>query len=109
MPKRKGRASIRAELKAAERDLAFVRAVRSIRRSDRIGGYVVGTGERWLLMASVDSGFHLDAFIALRIGDIAKLHRKDARDGWIRRFFEARGQWPPPRVANLERQAMVRA
>lgn len=91
----KGRASrdLKKDLEAVDHQL-LVRVSRTIPRSDRLDGFVVGTGKVWLLLALVDPNLYLNGFAAIRLRDISKV-KPPKSASFVRRALEMRGEWPP--------------
>jgi hypothetical protein len=89
---------VRSDLEKAARKSTLVRLVRTIRRSDRLDGFVVGVGRDWVLMASLDPSIHLDGHTAVRIRDVSKVDRRGGPDTFVGRALMARGEWPPVAV-----------
>ncbi|MGW0562717.1 hypothetical protein ACWDZ4_19365 [Streptomyces sp. NPDC003016] len=71
----------------------LVRIHRSIRRADRIEGFVVGTTPAWTLLASC-SDVQLDGWAAVRTPDITKVRRRGDGTCLTIRALRRRGQWP---------------
>jgi hypothetical protein len=90
-----GRAGTRRRLREAASDLSPVRIRRQIPGADRLEGFVLAVGERWVLLSNLSNGVRLDGFVAVRIDDIASV-RTPASAGFMRSALEWRGQWPPP-------------
>jgi hypothetical protein len=68
-----GGRKVREKLEDALSRVEFVRIVRAIRGSDRLEGFVVGLGREWLLLHLLNPAMFLDAYTALRVGDIKKI------------------------------------
>lgn len=95
MPGGKDRASreVLKDLQALDQQV-LVKVARTIRRSDRLAGFVVGIGKVWVLLALLDPNMYLNGFAAIRLRDISKV--KSPRTGsFVRRALELRGDWPP--------------
>ena len=86
---------MRAALACAQADSSLVRLSRSIRHTDPIDGFVVGTGHSWLLLAALDDNIYLNGYIALRIADISKIAVRGGPGTFVGRALAARGIWPP--------------
>lgn len=89
---------VRSTLHAAEEDWALVRLHRSIRRSDDIEGFVVGVGDKWVLLALLDDLLILNGYVAVRLDDVEKVRRRGGPDSMVGRALASRGQWPPVRA-----------
>jgi len=94
----RGQRDVRAELAKAAEDRALVRISRSIRRSDKVDGFVVGLGQEWVLLALLDANIYLDGYVALRLTDVSKVKRRGGPDTFVGRALTARGHWPPVAV-----------
>lgn len=82
---------------------ALVRLSRSIRCADPVDGFVVGIGEKWVLLAELDPNIDLNGFCAVRRADITKVSVRGGSDSFVPRALQARGQWPPqPAAVNLD-------
>jgi hypothetical protein len=94
---RSGR-DVRAELDKAAQEQALVRVSRSIRRSDKLDGFVVGLGQAWVLLAVLDHSIYLNGYAALRLGDVSRVALRGGPDSFVGRALAARGEWPPVSV-----------
>jgi hypothetical protein len=74
--------------------LSPVRIRRQIPGADRLEGFVLAVGDRWVLLSNLGNGVRLDGFGAVRLEDIASV-RKPASAQFMRSALEWRGQWPP--------------
>lgn len=96
-------AKIRKCLAAAMEDRTLVRLTRSIRNADKVDGFVVGIGEEWVLLASLDPNIDLDGFTGVRLADITKVAVRGGPDSFVPRALHVRGKWPPvPAEVNLD-------
>jgi len=68
---------------------------RAIRRSDKLGGYVVGIGRQWALMELFNGDLFLNGYSAVRLDDVIGIAK--VRPGLQRRALELFGEWPPSR------------
>ncbi len=64
----------RAALLAAGQGLEEVRVERSIRRSDKINGFVMGIGRKWVVLAVRHHLIILDGYVAVRLDDISRVN-----------------------------------
>lgn len=87
--------AVRAELETAAQQQSLVRLSRSIPRSDKLDGFVVGLGHAWLLLAVLDHNIYLNGFAALRVADVKKVNRRGGPNSFVGRALAARGEWPP--------------
>ena len=67
MPSRR---RVRFELKTAAAHVELVRIVRTIRRADKLEGFVLETGSEWLLMHELNPEMFLDGHVAVRVADV---------------------------------------
>ena len=65
-----GSDSIRAKLAAAAANTELVRVVRSIRRADKLEGFVLKIGAEWLLLHVLNPAMFLDGHVAVRVSDV---------------------------------------
>jgi len=72
----------------------LVRVHRTIHRADRVDGFVVGIGERWVLLNVFDPDMFLDGYAALRLGDIKRVERRGGPDSFPLRALRHFGQFP---------------
>lgn len=72
----------------------LVRVRRGIRRSDRLEGFVVGTGEQWVLLNVLDPEMFLDGYAALRVSDIRRVERRGGSDSFPLRALRHFGESP---------------
>src|SRR5262245_44793069 len=94
---------VKKDLATAARESMLVRVARSIRRSEKLDGFVVGIGREWVLLALLDPNIYLDGHTAVRIRDVAKVSRRGGPDTFVGRALAARGEWPPVAVdVNLD-------
>lgn len=82
----------------AAREQRLLRISRTIRRSDKIDGFVVGVGQAWVLLAVLDPNIYLNGYTALRLGDVSKVKRRGGPVTFVGRALAARGEWPPVAV-----------
>lgn len=68
---------------------------RSIKRSDKIDGFVVAVGRRWVLLAVLDDLIILNGFVAVRCDDVARVQRRGGPESFVGRALASGGQWPP--------------
>jgi hypothetical protein len=70
-----------------------IRMVRSIPGSDRLDGYVVGLGRRWLLLARLPD-VRIDGYVAVRIRDIQRMQVAPCNEV-SSKLLRATEIWPP--------------
>ena len=76
---------VRSTLHAAEEDRTLVRLHRTIRRSDDIEGFVVGVGDKWVLLALLDDLLILNGYVGVRLDDVEKVQRRGGPDSMVGR------------------------
>jgi hypothetical protein len=94
------RKRLRAELERSQIKTRLVCVVRH--GCDRVDGYVVAVGARWVLIAVLDPAIRLDGFAALRIADIRKVRRRST-GRFVRKALRIRAEWPPTVPVSLAR------
>ncbi|WP_344254698.1 hypothetical protein [Terrabacter carboxydivorans] len=72
-----------------------VRITRSIPGADVLEGFVIASGAKWTLLASLADDFTIDGHIAIRTRQVERVQRHPQRDG-ATRLLTQRGHWPPP-------------
>lgn len=80
---------------------ALVRIDRRIKKADRLEGYVVGLGKRWVLLHLVSHDWFLNGYTAIRIGDVKRVKRWDDRSDFPARALAHFDQTPQP-VCGIE-------
>ena len=70
-----------------------IRVERRSRRADRIEGYVIGIGRRWVRFAVPTDGSP-DGFVALRIRDLKRAYWASG-GRFLQRSLQAKSAWPP--------------
>ena len=84
-----------ARLERAQEQRLFISVRRWIPNSDRIDGFVVGIGAKWVAIANLGSGIHLDGWCLLRIKDIQSVYFEPEPDCFEVKALQAREEWPP--------------
>jgi hypothetical protein len=103
MGKEKLSRKMRAALEAAAHDQTYVGVKRRIPGTGEIDGFVVGVGDRWMLMAPVSDVMSLDGLVALRLTDLTKVNdRGRDRLSFVRRALALRDEWPPKPHGGLD-------
>jgi hypothetical protein len=87
-----------ADLDRAAQEQTLVRVIRTIRRSDKLDGFVVGVGQAWVLLALLDPNINLNGYVAVRLADVSKVEPRGGPDTFVGRALSARGEWPPMSV-----------
>jgi hypothetical protein len=90
--------NVRVDLETPVRQQTLVRVSRTIRRGDKLDGFVVGIGQAWVLLAVLDPNIYLNGYAALGLGDVAKVSRRGGPDTFVGRALAAPGEWPPAAV-----------
>ena len=91
-------AGVRKDLETAARESTLVRVTRTIRRCDKLDGFVVGIGRKWVQLALLDPNIYLDGHAAVRVKDVTKVSRRGGPDTFVGRALAARAEWPPVSV-----------
>jgi hypothetical protein len=86
------KASVLDRLRAAQASSTMVRIERRPRYSERVNGFVVGLGSKWVLVAATTDGGYFDGFTAIRARDVTRVRRDRSFEGV---FARAQPQWPP--------------
>ena len=87
--------SVLARLERARDEQLFVSVRRWIPDSERVDGFVLALGEKWVCLASL-GGVRLDGWCLLRLKDIQAVFIDP--DSLATKVLQAREQWPPPAV-----------
>src|SRR5437868_5328676 len=64
---------VRSRLCEAEENGRLIRVTRTIRRADRLDGFVVGAAKKWFLLHVLDPGMFLNGYTALRVADVKQV------------------------------------
>ena len=75
--------------------MELVELRRKIKQAERVKGYVLGIGTKWILLAYMNfEEVRVDRYVAVRLADIDRVKPvKNSR--FPQRAMELRGQWPP--------------
>lgn len=92
-------ATIHRKLAGSLATQSLVRIERRPRRADRISGFVVGLGNKWVLIAATMHGGYFDGYEALRIRDITHVRRDRSFEGT---FARTQPEWPPAAPGEIE-------
>ena len=87
--------SVLARLERARDEQLYVSVRRWIPNSERVDGFVLALGAKWVALASLD-GVRLDGWCLLRLKDIQGVFIDS--DSLATKVLQARDQWPPPAV-----------
>ncbi|MEY2453669.1 MAG: hypothetical protein QOD92_3243 [Acidimicrobiaceae bacterium] len=82
-------------LRSALNDNVVVEVQRSIRRADRLDGFVVGLGKRWLLMHLVDDVV-MNGYAAVRLQDVNRARVRAGKGSFTLRALELADERPEP-------------
>lgn len=90
----------RARLEHARDEQLLVNVRRWIPQSDRVEGFVVAIGERWVALQRLSDRIVFDGWAMLRLKDIQAVSIEPDPDSFEVRALRVREQWPPtaPRV-----------
>ncbi|MDQ6947517.1 MAG: hypothetical protein M3256_14900 [Actinomycetota bacterium] len=91
---------IRAKLKATAGNTELVRVVRSIRRADKLEGYVLKIGAEWLLLHVLNPDMFLDGHVAVRVSDVRSVKTLGS-DSFAARALRHYGD-RPRKLSNIE-------
>jgi hypothetical protein len=81
----------------------LVRIRRGIRKADRLEGFVVGVGERWVLLHVLNPDMFLDGYAALRLKDIRRVESRGGADSFPLRALRHFGESPrTPEAVSLD-------
>jgi hypothetical protein len=85
---------LRERLTAATNRQELVQITRSIRGADRLEGFALDVGRRWLLLHKASHDMFLDGYVAIRVGDVKKVTPWDGTDGFPARALKHFGEIP---------------
>lgn len=97
-------AKVLARIARAEREQGLVSFRRWIPEADRVGGFIVGRSDSWVLLASLSDRIALDGWVGVRLEDIQSVTRYPVEDCFQIKVLQARELWPPlpPNDMDLE-------
>lgn len=81
------------KLQRAQASRTAIRLTRRIPGADKIDGYVVGIGRKWLLLADVPA-VRIDGYVAVRLSDVSRVKVRST-GAFYEQVARARGTWPP--------------
>src|SRR4051794_11039929 len=84
----------RLYLREAEDQHRIVRVRRGIRRADKLEGYVVGIGKKWLLLHLLSPEIFLNGYSAVRISDVKEVTDLGGSDSFPGRALALAGEKP---------------
>ncbi|GAC1361691.1 MAG: hypothetical protein NVSMB32_01000 [Actinomycetota bacterium] len=79
----------------------LVRVHRKIRGAERLEGFVVGLGERWLLLQVLNPAMFLEGFAALRLRDVARIEARGPESVAVR-ALQLHGEVPSTAIPPLD-------
>jgi len=88
-------------LTEAAESATLVRITRSPRNADRVDGFVLSVGAKWVLLSKTGDGGYFDGLVAVRLEHVVKI----AEDSTFEtRFARTQPEWPPtaPAVVDLD-------
>ncbi|MBU1589052.1 MAG: hypothetical protein KKH51_14080, partial [Actinobacteria bacterium] len=74
------------------RDQQLVRIERKPRFADRLDGFVLAVGDKWVLMARTTEGGYFDGSVFFRVKDIRRVRKDHSFEG---AFARTQSGWPP--------------
>lgn len=83
---------VRKRLEAALVERTLVRIELHPKHSDRVDGFVVGIGKRWVLVSATMDGGYFDGYQAFRLKDVERVRRDKSFET---RFSQTQPEWPP--------------
>lgn len=83
---------VRAKLEAAAEKRLLVRIERGPRHADRLDGFVIAVGRKWVLVAKTMDGGYFDGYVAIRVRDVRRVTRDRSFEGV---FARTQAEWPP--------------
>jgi hypothetical protein len=86
---------VRARLQRARERQLLVRVRRWIPGSDRLEGFVVGVGARWVLLQRLSDQITFDGWQLVRCKDVQAVSVEPDDGSFQVRALRARGLWPP--------------
>lgn len=76
---------------------------RGARKLDKIEGFPLAGSRKWLLLQRIDCAYWaLDGYVALRISDISRMKRLDAKDEFEIRVLRHFGEAEPRRLPKVD-------
>jgi hypothetical protein len=92
---------LRERLARAQASRALVQIIRSPRHADRVNGFPLATGSKWVLVSQTGDGGYLEGLVAVRLRDVVKVRSNRSFEG---RFAQTQPTWPPtpPDVMDLD-------
>jgi hypothetical protein len=64
---------------------------------DDIGGFVLGIGTEWALVATLSESIYLDGFAVIPIGDVVEVTDRADEMAFVQRALRLQRTWPPAR------------
>lgn len=94
--------SVRARLERARAEALPVRLRRWIPEADRVDGFVVGIGRRWVVLAKLSGRADIDGWTFVRVKDVQSVTIEPDPECFDVRAVKARGQWSPPEIPGAD-------
>src|SRR4051794_37375811 len=93
--------AVSARLSRAQQEQLLVTVRRWIPDADRLEGFVVGIGQKWVLLQRLSDRIAFDGWQLLRLKDIQAVSIDPNPDCFEVRALKARSLWPPsaPKLA----------
>jgi hypothetical protein len=85
------RAKAVRRIREAEETRRLVRVARMIRGADRLDGFVVAIGPKWIVLHTLDHGMFLNGYSAIRLGDIKRV-KVEADDSFPAKALRVRAE-----------------
>lgn len=86
-------------LTEAVKSATLVRITRSPRNADRVDGFVLSVGAKWVLISKTGDGGYFDGLVAVRLKHVVKI----ADDSTFEtRFARTQPEWPPKAPAAVD-------
>ena len=84
------------------REQTLVNISRSPRNADRVDGFVIAMGSKWVLIAETRDGGYFDGLVAVRLRDVVEVADDST---FAERFARSQPEWPPtaPRDLDLDK------
>lgn len=86
-------------LKRAAESLTLVRVHRSPRNADRVDGFVLEVGRKWVLIADTRDGGFFDGLVAVRLKHVVSVEQDVT---FASRFSRTQPEWPPTASAPFD-------
>jgi hypothetical protein len=81
-----------AKLRQAIGEERIVRVERKLKFADRLSGFVVLVGEKWVVIAQTWDGGFFDGYVAFRLSDVKRINKDKTFETT---FAKTQPEWPP--------------